>query len=368
MKIAVISSQTPSLLRFRADMMKAFLKRGHEVVAIGDEEETSWKDKFREIGVEYRQVAIQRNGLNPLKDIQTLFSIRKVLIEEQVEKVFTYYAKAVVYGGLAARSLGILDVYALLAGVGSVFISNDIKTRIIRTVLSWEYRLSLRFARHVFFQNQDDVNVFLKRRIVDEKKVVMINGSGVNLEMFPPLPLLPKTAFLCVARLIRDKGICEYLEACRLLKQRCPGVRCILVGPYDTNPTALKPNDIQSYVDKGVIEYFGEQSDVRPFLAQCNVFVLPSYREGTPKAVLEAMASGKAIVTTDAPGCKETVINGTNGYLVPVGDINALVSCMQELLIDRDKLQRMALESRRIAEERFDVNLVNLTIVKTMGV
>lgn len=367
MKIAVLSSHTPSLFRFRADMMTAFRKLGYDVLAVGNEEEEAWTGKFSELGIRYRQARIQRNGLNPLKDLQTFFSLRKILKEEHPDKIFTYQAKTIIYGGIAAASLKITEVYPLIAGVGSVFLYDSFKMKLIRTFLKAEYRFAMRRSPKVFFQNTDDVEIFEKNKIISASKVVLLNGSGVNLEIFKAQELPEPFGFLCISRLIKDKGIVEYLEAAKSLKEKYPSVRCMLVGPYDTNPSALKPEELQPYIDSGVIEYFGEQSDVRPYLAQCNVFVLPSYREGTPKAVLEAMASFKAIITTDAPGCKETVEDGINGYLVPVRDVGRLVACMEKLLNDPEKVRSMASEGRRLAEEKFDVNSVNAAIIGAMG-
>ena len=197
---------------------------------------------------------------------------------------------------------------------------------------------------------------------------MFLNGSGVNLEKFARQPFPETFGFLCVSRLIRDKGVMEYLSACRMVKKQQPDIRCLLVGPFDSNPSALKPNELQPYIDDGSIEYFGEQSDVRPYLAQCSVFVLPSYREGIPKSVLEAMSCGKAILTTDAPGCRETVADGKNGYLVPVKDVKTLAEKMLFLYRNPGICEQMGNASRQIAEQRFDVRLVNQVILQTMRV
>lgn len=194
-----------------------------------------------------------------------------------------------------------------------------------------------------------------------------MRGSGVNLDKFTVQPM-PKTfGFLCISRLIRDKGVYEYLEACRKIKAIHPEVRCLFVGPFDTNPSSLKKEELQQFIDDGIIEYFGEQSDVVPYISQCSVYVLPSYREGTPKTVLEAMACGRAVITTDAPGCRETVDDKVNGLLVPVKDVDSIVEAMEYLISHQDEMNRMAKLGRKKAEEVFDVNKVNATICETMG-
>lgn len=366
MKIAVLSSHTPSLFWFRIEMMQAFMKRGHEVIAIGNEEEEKWRESFNSLGIRYIHSNISRNGTNPLKDLATLKDLKRILKKEKPDKLFTFQAKTVIYGGIAAHSLGIKDVYPLIAGVGSVFLSDSLKARVIRTILKTEYKDSLRHATKYFFQNPDDVKVFSDNGLIDKEKVVMLGGSGVNTEKFAVEELPETIGFLFIGRLIKDKGIMEYLDACREIKKKYPDVRCLLVGPYDSNPTSLTENELKSYIDDGIIEYFGEQGDVRPYLKMCSVYVLPSYREGTPKTVLEAMSSGRAIITTDAPGCRETVRDGVNGYLVPVKDTASIVSKMEELILNPKRIEEMGMQGRKVVEERFDVNIVNNTICNTM--
>lgn len=367
MKIAVLSSHTPSLFWFRMDMMLGFKALGHEVVAIGNEPTDKWADKFEENGIKYIAADISRNGTNPLKDLKTLKSLKAILKEEKPDKLFTYQAKTVIYGGIAANKLGITEVYPLIAGIGSVFLSNDIKSRIIRFILKTEYRFAMRKSPKIFFQNNDDVKVFCDNKIIKQEKAVILNGSGVNLEKFNEQQLPDGATFLCISRLIKDKGVYEYLKVARVVKGKYPSAKFLLVGPYDSNPSALKPEELQPYVDDGIIEYFGEQSDVRPYLNMCNVFVLPSYREGTPKTVLEAMATGRAIITTDATGCRETVTDGENGYLVPIKNVDALACAMIDLIENPDKIPKMAQKGLQMVKEKFDVNIINKKINDTMN-
>ena len=368
MRIAVLSSHTPSLFWFRADMMFSFIERGHEVYALGNEPEVDWKEKFSEKGIIYRQINVQRNGLNPLNDIRSISSIKKILADIMPEKIFTYQAKTIIYGTVAANRLGITEVYPLIAGLGSLFLKEDRKTKIIRTILMQEYKMAMRKCPVIFFQNTDDEQTFREKRIIKKQQTVMLHGSGVNLERFSLQPLPDRFAFLCISRLIRDKGVYEYLESCKRIKAIYPNIRCLLVGPFDTNPSSLKKEELQHFIDNGVIEYFGEQADVVPFLAQCSVFVLPSYREGTPKTVLEAMACGRAVITSNAPGCKETVENKVNGLLVPVRNVDAIVEAMQYMIDHPDTVRLMANKGREKAERLFDVKKVNAAICTAMKV
>lgn len=368
MKIAVLSSHTPSLFWFRVDMMKSFLARGHEVYALGNEAEADWTDRFSNLGITYRKIDVQRNGTNPIMDLKSIGSIKSVLNEIMPDKIFTYQAKTIIYGTIAANKLGITEVYPLIAGLGSIFLNNDFKTKVIRTVLMNEYKYSMRKCPSIFFQNYDDLDTFKKRKTINKQRTAMLHGSGVNLDKFKVQPMPEKFGFLCISRLIRDKGVFEYLEACERIKKNNPNVRCLLVGPYDSNPSSLKPEELQRFIDNGIIEYFGEQSDVVPYLAQCNVYVLPSYREGTPKTVLEAMSCGRPCITTDAPGCRETVDNNVNGILVSVKDVDKLVDAMQYMIDHPNEIKEMSKQGRKKAESVFDVKKVNEKICRTMQI
>lgn len=367
MKIAVLSSHTPSLFWFRIDMMKSFIEKGHEVYALGNEAEAEWAQRFKEENIVYRQISVQRNGTNPLKDIKSISSIKEVLKEIMPDKIFTFQAKTIIYGTIAANQLGIKEVYPLIAGMGSLFLSDDLKTKAIRKILLTEYRFSMRNCPAVMFQNSEDYEVFRQNKVVNKQRIVLIHGSGVNLEKFQIQPKPEAFAFLCISRLIRDKGVYEYLEACRIVKKANSGIRCLLVGPYDTNPSSLKEHELQEFINDGTIEYFGEQTDVIPYLAQCSTYVLPSYREGTPKTVLEAMACGRAVITTDAPGCRETVDNAVNGLLVPVRNVEKLAEAMQYMIDHPEEVSEMGKNGRKKAEAVFDVKKVNADICKAMG-
>lgn len=368
MKIAVLSSFTTSLFWFRVDMMQSFRKAGYEVLAVGDGSEEEWSERFAALGIRYRQISVQRNGTNPVHDLATLRALLHLLKEEKPDKIFAYQAKTVIYGGMAASLCGIREFYPLIAGVGSVFLGDSPRQKLIRSILVAEYRLGMRHAPKVFFQNRDDLKVFTDHKILPAHKAVMLHGSGVNVEKFIPTPLPEKPCFLCISRLIRDKGVMEYLEASRRLRILRPEAQCVLVGPFDTNPSAIKPEELQGYIDDGSVVYGGEQKDVQPWLKNCTAYVLPSYHEGTPKTVLEAMACGRPSITTDAPGCRETVTDGVNGYLVPVKDVDAIVRAMEKILDDPGKNAEMAAAARRIAEDVYDVHKINLKIRQTMRI
>lgn len=362
--ILVLSCHTHSLFWFRTEMMKDFIALGYNVVAAGQLPESEWKEKFAEFGIKYRQIDAERNGTNPIHDLKTLLSILSLIKQEKPDIMFTYQAKTVIYGGIAAKLKGIKEVYPLIAGLGSVIIGED---SLVKKLLLIEYKVAFRFAKKVMFQNPDDLAFFTDNKIVDAKKCNIINGSGVDTDKFVPLPMPGQTAFLCISRLIRDKGVGEYIEAAREIHKKYPEIRCMLVGPYDTNPSAITEDELQGYIDDGSVEYFGEQTDIRPYMEMCSVYVLPSYREGTPKTVLEAMACERAVITTDVAGCRETVIDKVNGILVPVKDTGALVRTMEEFILCPSAAEQMGKEGRRIALEKYEVRKVNASIIEIMG-
>lgn len=367
MRVLVLSSFTKSLRWFRMDFMRELLDQGHEVFALGSDNDPEWQDEFSQQGIIYDSFRVSRNGVSPIEDILTFRDLCAAIREIAPDKVFAYQAKSIVYGCPAARRAGVSEIYPLVAGLGSVFRGTDLRSRLIRSVLGAQYRQAFRDSRMAFFQNSDDSGLFTSLGLLPQEKVVMLNGSGVNVTHYSEAPLPPSPAFLFIGRLLGDKGVWEYLEAARVVQSRHPGVRFMLLGPLDTNPSALTLEEIAPYVDAGCIEYVGEQVDVRPFITASSVFVLPSYHEGTPKSVLEAMAMGRAIITTDAPGCRETVTHGLNGFLVPPRSVDAIVDRMEHLIGDGELVASMGKESRRMAEDKYDVTKVNHVIMQTMG-
>lgn len=367
MKVMVLSSYAPTLVFFREDMMKAMINNGHEVIAAAPEAEEKWAHKFKDCKIKYVSIqGVERTGTNPIKDIIGFLSIFRSMMKEKPDKVFAYQAKTIIYGCLAAKILGIKEIYALMGGLGSIFRNQDRKS-IARYILKIEYKAAFYCCNKIFFQNKDDSQELINIGLIKENKIVMLNGSGVNLDKFTKKPIPQNTVFLFVGRIIKDKGIMEYIEAAKIVKRKFPDSRIQIVGYFDTNPTSIKKEEIINCVVEGTIEYLGATDDVRPFLEKCSVFVLPSYHEGTPKSVLEAMATGRPIITTDAPGCRETVINGLNGFLVPTKNIDELSDKMIWMIEHREEVEKMGQESLRICKEIFDVNKVNEVILKTMG-
>lgn len=367
-KIVIIASYARSLINFRGDLIMAMVKLGHEVICLGPE--AGFERPLQEMGADYRQIPLHRTGLNPLKDIKTLFALLRVLKEIKPDAVFSYTVKPIVYGSIASHLAGVHQMYAMISGLGYVFAGQSLKQRLLTQLVALLYRQGLKYNRVVFFQNPDDLYLFVDKGIMPKTvKPILVNGSGVNIEKFAfSPPKLSPVTFLLTARLIKDKGILEYVEAARLLKQKYPTAKFQLLGPLDTNPAAITKEQLNQWMKEGVIEYLGKTNDVRPFIAESSVFVLPSfYREGIPRSILEAMSMGRPIITTDAPGCRETVVDGRNGFLVSVKDVSALKSAMEKFILEPDLIVQMGKQSRIIAEEKYDVRKVNRVILQEMG-
>lgn len=366
MRVLLVCAYTRSLVVFRMDLIDEMVAQGHEVYALGPDPIDEYREVFNGHRVTYRSYRVSRTGVSPFGDMRTQGELRKAMREIAPDVVFTYNAKAVVYGCTAARRMRVPAVYALIAGLGSVYRGGGFRNRLIKFVMRKQYRRALDACEQVFFQNNDDRSVFVDAGLVRRDRTVMLRGSGVNLEFFSPAPYPECLTFLFVGRLLRDKGIVEYLEACSVIRRRYPWVRCHLVGPHDSNPSALDPAKLDKYVRSGAIEYLGEQEDVRPFIAASSVFVLPSYHEGTPRSVLEAMSMGRPVITTDAPGCRETVVDGVSGFLVEPRDIPGLVERMENFINNPSLIESMGARGRRLAEDEFDVRKVNAILLDSM--
>lgn len=369
-RVLVIGGWPPSLVNFRGKLLEAMRALGHEVITCAGGDDPDVAARLNKMGVLYLPLHLDRTGINPLRDLGLLVKLIRLMRAERPDVVLAYTIKPIIYGLLAARFIGVKQRFALVTGLGYAFIADvSLKQRLIGWLAARLYKLALKNAATVFFQNNDDLALFQKRKILSSKaKTVRVMGSGVDLHHFAPMPLPERpVVFLLIARLLADKGIREYVEAARIVHHKYPKARFALLGPYDVNPAAIEPVEVQSWVKEGVIEYWGETNDVTSFIGRCTVYVLPSYREGMPRSVLEAMSMRRPIITTDVPGCRDTVIDGKNGYLVPVKDISALALAMMKMLSPNAPLAEMGKESRLLAEQHFGVSSVNRVILDSMG-
>lgn len=366
-KILILSSYGGSLVRFRSDLIFELLGRGYDVTACAPDLDAEMRKPLEEQGCQFRRVHFDRTGLSLLRDSVTLVSLWKLFREEKPDLLVAYLIKSVIYGGIAARVAGVPRFTALITGLGFGFGGQGLARRLLTKFLARLYRTGLGGAQRVIFQNPDDRDLFVSLEICTSQQARVVNGSGVKLETFPVTPVPDKPVFLMIARLLVEKGVRDYVEAARRVKASHPEARFLLVGWRDSARASITAKELAEWSAEGTIEYLGRLADVRETISASQVYVLPSYREGTPRTVLECMSMGRAIITTDAPGCRETVIEGVNGHLVPVRDPQALAEAMISFIIDSDKAHRMGVESRRLVEEKYDVRLVNQDMLRFMG-
>lgn len=366
--ILVLGGLAESLTHFRGPLFEEMRRAGHRVIACAPDAPGHVLNGLSAIGVEYVNVTIERAGLNPLKDAYTIFRLFMVFRKIRPDIFLGYTIKPVIYGSFAARLAGVRSIYSMIEGLGYAFCSDDVKGRFLRGVVSRLYAMSLKWNKKIFFLNHDDLEFFITKNIVkDPEQAVLINGIGLNLDYYSPAPIPDNVAFIMIARLIGDKGVREYLKAAEIIKHKYPMVKFYLVGWIDENPASISKDELDYFIDNKTVEFLGRLSDVRPAIAQSSVYVLPSYREGMPRTILEAMSMGRPVITTNAPGCRETVVDGQNGFLVPVKDVNALTEAMERFVKEPELVSVMGGVSRQMAVRKYDERVINRFILKTMG-
>ncbi|HCH4138136.1 glycosyltransferase family 4 protein [Vibrio parahaemolyticus] len=367
MKIILVGVLPSSLVNFRGELIKKYVSTGLPVETYCSGATSEDIKKVSTLGAVCNNYSVARNGLSPIKDLVTLYQLLKLTRENVNKKILAYTIKPVIWGGIASRFSSNTSFYALVTGLGYAFQPGSK----LKSVLIWLvrnlYKSALKKSKAVIFQNKDNMQVFIDECIVPKEKCFLVNGSGVDLSHYNLSPLPSTPHFLLIARLLGDKGIREYAQAAKLVKQKYPKVVFELVGPEDPSPDGIKLEEVQQWTESGAIKYSGETTDVRPFIENCAIYVLPSYHEGMPRTVLEAMAMGRPILTTDVPGCRETVIDGENGWLVEKANVEQLAERMIWFIENRDKWQEMGKSSHDMAYEKFDVHKVNAEILKIMG-
>jgi glycosyltransferase involved in cell wall biosynthesis len=373
-KIFLVVNDLVTATNFRKDLMKTLNNLGHDVAVISPSQSNfvnsseilndSQKLSFRHI-----HISINRVSLNPFASLKYILFLSKILKSERPDRVLLYTPKIVIFGSIASRIAGVHKVYSTITGLGYAFASQSFKAKFLSVLLKALYKVALSFNAKVFFQNSDDRNYFLTNTLVNNNKSFLINGSGVNINEFQPRAKLDQRyIFLMIARIIPEKGVYEFVQAARIVKQKHPNIVFQLLGPLESESPAILPQTVSDWNKEGVIEYISEKSDVKPFIANCNTFVLPSYREGTPKSVLEAMAMGKPIITSDVPGCREPVIDRVNGYLVPPRNSYLLAESMLSIYEDEHFAKLAGVKSLEIIKDKYDVIKVNKFFMQALEI
>lgn len=366
-KFLLIAPKNRTVYNFRGDLIRDLIRDGYEVVVTGPDQTDV--DRITALGARFLEVPMQKNGTSVTGDLRYFKRLVSVMRTERPDVTLGYTVKPAIYGALAAKASKVQNINSMITGAGYAFTARSFRAKVIGTVVKFLYRIGLRAAHHVIFQNADDRDEFVERGLVSADKCAVVNGSGVNMEWYRPTPLPEGMRFFMLSRLLKSKGVTEYLKAARIVKERHPDVHFGLLGKYETEmQDALSQDEVEPYLRDGIVERYDETSDVRPYYAACSVYVLPSYREGTPRTVLEAMAMGRAVLTTQTNGCRETVVDGRNGYLVPIRDENALAERMLELIEHPERTERMGQESLRYCREKFDSVVVNEQMKRAMKV
>lgn len=365
--VLIIASYGPSLINFRLFLIKKILSKGYKVsVAVPIENFSKNLQKvLKDLGVKIYIIKLSRTGTNILTDFKTLLAVNKLIKKINPSVIFSYTIKPVVYTGLILYFYNKIKFYPLITGLGSSFTDiNSTKKFLLRYLIIQLYRLGLKNSSKIIFQNKDDQSLFLKFKIINKKKSHVVNGSGVSLRNFPLTKLPSKPVFLMIARLLIDKGLREYIEASKIVKSKFSDVKFKLAGGLEKNPSSISFDEFKLWNKEGVVEYLGELKSVQQSLKSCKYFVLPSYREGTPRSTLEALAIGRPIITTNVPGCRETVIHKKNGLLVPPKNAMALAQAMIKLLHKNQKvLSSMGKESYYLAKKKYEISKVNKSMI-----
>ncbi|WP_276390846.1 glycosyltransferase family 4 protein [Eudoraea chungangensis] len=366
-RILLVGSAARSLIHFRGDFIKSLHASNYAVYAAAPNMEIEVQEGLKNLGAIPLTFSLSRTGLNPFKDIKSIMSLKQIVDKYNIDIIFPYTIKPTIYSSVAGRWAKI-PVVSLITGLGFTFSGNSKKALMLQKLTKKMYRFALRKNKVVIFQNRDDLRLFVENKLLSNtQKTAIVSGSGVNLGKYPYRENANDSEvirFIMVARLIEEKGISLYLQAAENLKKLFPKAEFHVIGSPDRSPSAIKLEEIQELADKNIIVYHGNQKNVPKYLSNSDIFVLPSfYREGIPRSILEALSIGMPIITTDSPGCRETIKENTNGILITPKSQKSLQNAMQFFLENPAKIKEYGMESRKYAEERFNVDIINADLL-----
>lgn len=362
MKILLVCSKSSVVVNFRKRLIEKLQALGHNVCALAFDNEH--EETIKERNIEFHYFNDANRSLNPFKVLSLKNRYAKAIKEINPDLVFTFMLKPNIYGVQGAKKAGFTNIYSMVEGAGDVFIYNSLKWKLIRKYVCHGYKKAFKNSKKVFFLNSDDKKDFVKRGLVKDEQCELIHGIGIDLEHFEYQPVENKQTFLMIARLLHTKGVFEYCESAKIVKEKYPNATFNIVGPEGT----IKAEDLKSYTETGIINYLGATTDVRPFIKDCGIYVLPSYREGFSVSIMEAQAVGRAVITGDTNGTRDAVDDGYNGFLVQIKNSEALAEKMIYFLENQDMVTKMGNNARKRAEESFDHRVINEKICKIIGV
>ncbi|GAB5992003.1 glycosyltransferase family 4 protein [Aeromonas enteropelogenes] len=368
-KLALVVNTAWCMFNFRYGLLSRLIHDGYQLTIVSAPDEFS--DKLRAMGCEVIDVSIAAKGINPLQDLKLIHTLYRLYQQIAPDFIIHYTIKPNIYGSVAAKLAGIPSL-AITTGLGYTFVNDNLVAKVARGL----YKLAFCFPKEVWFLNEDDRQVFLQHQLVSQDKAVLLHGEGVDLAYFAPqaMPALyGKVRFLLIARMLWDKGVGEYVEAARIVRQHYPQAIFQLLGACGVaNPSVIEREQIAQWEAEGLVEYLGTTPDVRPVIANADCVVLPSYREGIPRTMIESAAMAKPLIVTDVPGCRDVVLPNQTGYLCPVKDAAALAACCEQLIaMTPEARAEMGAAGHRFMAEKFDEKLVieqYLAMLKKYGV
>ena len=374
MVIIIIGTVASSFYGFRADLIRTLVKKGYQIYAFTSECNAEDLKKIECLGATPVPYALNRGGLNPLADIMATYQLSKKIKAINPAMVFSYFSKPVIFGTIAAKLAKVPKIIGMLEGLGYTFTQQPEglgkKTELIKKVQVLLYKFALPQLDKLIFLNPDDPKDLLEQHAIKVKKVEILGGIGLNLKNYVYLDKYPvEISFIFIARLLAEKGIHDYIQAAKIIKNKYPNIKFTVLGAIDKEALgALTESELEGFIASGIIEYPGHVNNVSEWIQNASVFVLPSYyREGVPRSTQEAMAIGRPIITTDVPGCRETVVNGVNGFLVPKWNPEALAEKMIYFIEHPEQVKKMGNESYKIAVDKFDAEKVNQRLMNILG-
>lgn len=375
MKVVVIGTVASSLYGFRADLITALVKQQHTIYAFTSEYTQDELEKIESLGAIPVIYSLNRGGLNPLLDIKATYNLSKKIKEIAPDLVFSYFSKPVIFGTLAAKIAKVPRVIGMIEGLGYAFTEQPEglgrKAMLIKNIQVFLYKIALPQLDKIIFLNPDDLKDLLEPYHIKVKQVDMLGGIGLDLDEYNHQPIDnidASISFLFIGRMLKEKGIHDFISAVKEVKDKYPNTQFTVLGQIDnSNPGALQQSELDELISLKLVNYPGHVDNVKDWISSSHVFVLPSYREGVPRSTQEAMAIGRAVITTDVPGCRDTVIDGVNGFLVEKWNPQALAEKMIYFIEHPEEIKRMGHESYKIAQERFDADKVNKRLINMLG-
>ena len=373
--IVMIGTTAACFYGFRSELVKNLNLKNITVYAFTTDNDVLELEKISELGAIPISYQLNRGGLNPLADMLATYKLAQQIKQLKPDLVFSYFAKPVIFGTLAAKIAKVPKIIGMLEGLGYTFTDQpnglSSKTKLIKAIQVFLYKLALPKLDQLILLNHDDKTDLLINNDIEVKETYILGGIGLDLNQYKYSPAtkdLP-IQFLFIGRLLKEKGIHDFIAAAQIVKQKFPQTTFTVLGGIDeANLGALTQGELTQYIDQNVIDYPGHVENIAEWIKQSHVFVLPSYREGVPRSTQEAMAIGRPVITTDVPGCRDTVIDGVNGFLVPKWNPQALAEKMIYFIEHPEQVRMMGDQSHKIATEKFDVEKVNQRLLEILGI